>query len=70
DAMQTDLNDDVLEVTDATVQLFTGELVIARRSVGPGPPIPYSTVAIDEIQIPLELGSQLLRKGRKTGLKV
>ncbi|GAG81750.1 unnamed protein product [marine sediment metagenome] len=62
--------EDVLTVTDATVQLWTGDLVIARRAVGPGPPFPYTTVAIDQIEVPLELGSQILRKGRKTGLKV
>jgi hypothetical protein len=68
DLMETDLNDNVLTCTDATVQLWTGDLVIARRAAGPGPPFPYTTVAIDSIDIPLELGSQLHRKGRKTGL--
>ena len=67
--VEDDLNDNVINVQNSGPPEYQGKLVIAVRAAGPAPPIPYASYDVDKIEIPVEPGSRLSRKGRKLGRK-
>ena len=68
ETIKTAWETNMLQVEELAAPSFSGFQVVARRAVGPGPPIPYTGIPIDSVDIPIEVGSRLQRKGRKLGI--
>ena len=67
--LQNVINQNLLTLTGADPQTWEGNLAVATRAAGPGPPIPYVGIPVTSVTVTRELGSQLRRKGRKTGIR-
>ena len=68
-ALQLNINENLLSLSGVDPQTWEGDLAVAVRAQGPGPPIPYVGIPVTDVSVTRELGSQLRRKGRKTGIR-